>query len=101
MAFAAPSGGFGAFGTLPLIVIMFAVMYFLMIVPNQKKQKKWQQMLSGLKTGDKVTTNGGIRGQIVSLKDDSVVIKTAPDNLKLEVLRSAIAAVTTDEVVKS
>jgi preprotein translocase subunit YajC len=47
------------------------------------------------------TTTGGIRGQIVSVKDDVLVIKTAPDNIKLEVVRSAVAAVTTDEVTKA
>ncbi len=91
----------GGFGGLPLLAIMFVVFYFLLIAPNQRKQKQWQSMLSTLKPGDRVTTNGGIRGQIVTVKDDVLVIKTAPDNLKLEILRSAIAAVTTDEVAKS
>jgi len=91
----------GGFGGLPLLAIMFVVFYFLLIAPNQRKQKTWQTMLSKLKPGDRVTTNGGIRGQIVTVKDDVLVVKTAPDNLKLEILRSAIAAVTTDEVEKS
>ena len=80
---------------------MFVAMYFLLIAPNQRKQKVWQTMLSQLKPGDRVTTNGGMRGQIVSVKDDVLVVKTAPDNVKLEILRSAIAAVTTDEVTKA
>ena len=80
---------------------MFIAMWFLLIAPNQRKQKKWQEMLSNLKTGDKVTTNGGIRGTIVSVKDDVLVLKTAPDNVKLEVVKSAIAAVTTEEQPKS
>jgi preprotein translocase subunit YajC len=88
-------------GTLPFMIVIFVAMYFLMVVPNQRKQKAWQTMLSSLKTGDKVTTNGGIRGQIVSVKDDAVVIKTQPDNLKLEIVRSAIASVTTDDVAKA
>ena len=91
----------GGFGGLPLLAIMFVVFYFLLIAPNQRKQKTWQTMLSKLKPGDRVTTNGGIRGQIVTVKDDVLVVKTAPDNLKLEILRSAIAAVTTDETEKS
>lgn len=101
LALAFPAGGFGGMGGLPLLLIMFVVMYFLLIAPNQRKQKQWQTMLSQLKTGDKITTNGGIRGQIVSVKDDVLVIKTAPDNVKLEVVRSAVAAVTTDEVTKA
>jgi preprotein translocase subunit YajC len=97
LAFGLPAG----MGTLPFMIVIFAAMYFLMVVPNQRKQKQWQSMLSGLKTGDKVTTNGGIRGQIVSVKDDAVVVRTQPDNLKLEIVRSAIASVTTDEVAKA
>ena len=80
---------------------MFAGMYFLLIMPNQRKQKQWQAMLGSLKNGDRVTTNGGIRGTIVSVKDDSLVIRTAPDGVKLELVKSAIAAVTTDETTKS
>jgi preprotein translocase subunit YajC len=68
-----------------------------MIAPNQRKQKKWQLMLSQLKNGDKVTTNGGIRGVIISVKDDVVQLRVAPDNIKLEFAKSAIAAVTTAE----
>ena len=89
--------GIGGLGGLPLLAIMFVVFYFLLIAPHQRKQKQWQTMLSQLKAGDRVTTNGGIRGQIVTVKDDVLVIKTAPDNLKLEIMRSAIAAVTTEE----
>ncbi len=50
-----------------------------------------------IKTGDRVTTAGGIRGIIMSIKDDSIVIRVAPDNLKLEIAKSAIASVTTQE----
>ena len=101
MVLASPAGIFGSLGGLPLLVIMFVAMYFLLIAPNQRKQKTWQTMLSKLKPGDKITTNGGLRGQIVSVKDDVLVIKCPPDNVKFEVVRSAVAAVTTDEVVKS
>lgn len=70
-------------------------MYFVMIRPQQKRQKQWQQMLGGIKAGDKITTAGGIRGIILSIKDDAVIIRVAPDNLKLEIAKSAIASVTT------
>ena len=96
----AAGGGFGSLGMFPFLILMFVAMWFLMIAPNQRKQKKWQEMLSNLKPGDKVTTNGGIRGTIVSVKDDALVVKCAPDNVKLEMVKSAIAAVTTDEVAK-
>jgi preprotein translocase subunit YajC len=80
-----------------LPVIFIALMYLLMIAPNQKKQKKWQEMLGKLKTGDKVTTNGGIRGTIISVKDDVVQLRIPPDNIKLEFVKNAIATVTTAE----
>ena len=79
---------------LPLVLIGFVL---LTALPQQRKQKAWNKMLSELKTGDRVTTNGGLRGQILSLKDDAVVLRVLPDNLKLEFLRSAIASVTTNE----
>jgi preprotein translocase subunit YajC len=67
-----------------------------MIRPQQKRQKEWQGMLAGIKAGDRVTTAGGIRGIILSIKDDSIVVRVAPDGLKLEVAKNAIASVTTD-----
>jgi preprotein translocase subunit YajC len=92
---------FGSLGGLALPVLFFVVLYFLMILPNQRKQKKWQQMLSQMKSGDKVTTNGGIRGTILTVKDDSVVLRVQPDGVKLEFAKNAIASVTTDEAPAS
>ena len=80
---------------LPLLLI--PVLYFLMIRPQQRRQKQWQEMLGSIKTGDRVTTAGGIRGTILSIKDDVIVIRVAPDGSKLEVAKSAIASVTTNE----
>ena len=90
-------GGLGNLGSLALPILFFVVLYFLMIAPNQRKQKKWQEMLAQLKTGDRVTTNGGLRGTVPSVKDDVVVLRVQPDGVKLEFVKSAIAAVTTDE----
>jgi preprotein translocase subunit YajC len=87
----------GGFNGLPLLVLFFGVMYFVLIMPQQRKQKKWQEMLSQLKSGDQVTTNGGIRGTILSVKDDVVVLKVQPDGLKLEFVKGSIASVTTPE----
>jgi len=87
----------GSSTQLLLPLVFFALLYFLMIAPNQKKQKKWQQMLAELKNGDRVTTNGGIRGTIISVKDDVVQLRVPPDNIKLEFAKSAIAAVTTPD----
>jgi preprotein translocase subunit YajC len=94
---AAPAGGFGGMiGMLP-ILLLIPVMYFLMIRPQQKRQKQWQEMLSGIKSGDRITTSGGIRGTIISIKDDVIIIKVAPDGIKMEIAKSAIASVTTQD----
>jgi len=79
------------------ILLFIPLLYLLMIRPQQKKQKQWQQMLNSIKSGDRITTAGGIRGTILSIKDDSIVIRVPPDNLKLEVAKSAIASVTQPE----
>lgn len=89
----------GIVSFLPFILII-AVFYLLLIRPNQKKQQQWQQMLGNLKAGDKVTTTGGIRGIILSIKDDAIQLRVPPDNIKIEVVKSAIASVTTDEAAK-
>ncbi|HVJ08681.1 MAG TPA: preprotein translocase subunit YajC [Acidisarcina sp.] len=84
---------------LPFVLII-VVFYFMLIRPNQQRQKKWQEMLGSLKAGDKVTTTGGLRGTIISLKDDAVQLRIPPDNVKIEVVKTAIASVTTQEEVK-
>jgi preprotein translocase subunit YajC len=93
-------GGGSSFTTLLLPVLMIGVVYLMMIRPQQKKQKVWTQMLAELKTGDRITTTGGIRGTILNLKDDSLIIRVAPDGIKIEVVKSAIASVTTQEEEK-
>jgi len=90
------SGGSGLVMFLPLIAI-FGVFYVLLILPQQRKQKKWQEMLGQLKTGDRVVTSGGIRGIIIALRDDYVHLRVAPDNLKIEVARSAIVSMSAEE----
>ena len=92
----AKGGAMGALGFLPLIAI-FAVFYLLLIMPQQRRQKKWQAMLGELKTGDKVVTSGGIRGTIIALRDQFVHLRVPPDNIKLEVARSAVVSVVNPE----
>jgi preprotein translocase subunit YajC len=85
---------------------VFAVFYFLLIMPQQKRQKKWAEMLAALKPGDRVTTTGGIVGIILSIKQaegtdtGSIILRVNPDNLKIEVARNAIASVTVDDSAK-
>ncbi len=75
------------------IILMFVIIYFFMIRPQQKRQKEHTNMLSALKKGDKVVTNGGMFGVIwgIDEKENKVVLKFGED-LKIEFLRSAIAA---------
>ena len=80
-------GGIALF--LPLILIM-VIFYFLMILPAQRRQKKVTEMLSALKNGDKVITNGGIYGTIVGLEGDTVQLRIA-EQVKMKVARNAIA----------
>ena len=85
-------GAGGWLGFAPLIFI-FAIFYFLLIMPQQRRQKKWQQMLNDLKTGDKVVTSGGLRGTVIALRDDYIQLRVPPDNLRLEVTRASVASV--------
>ena len=94
---AAPTGAAGGGLTVLLPLLLIPVLYLVMIRPQQKRQKQWQTMLGSIKTGDRVTTAGGIRGIILSIKDDSIIVRVAPDNLKLEIAKNAIASVTTQE----
>jgi preprotein translocase subunit YajC len=89
-------GGSSLLGLAPLLFI-FAIFYFLLIMPQQRKQKKWQLMLSELKNGDKIVTSGGLRGTIISLKDDALTLRVPPDNLKLEISRASVVSVTPAE----
>jgi preprotein translocase subunit YajC len=90
-------GSMGSSTQLLLLPVFILLMYFVMFVPNQRKQKKWAEMMGKLKNGDKVTTTSGIRGVVTSVKDDAVQLRVAPDNIKLEFVKGAIASVTTAE----
>ena len=87
----AQSGGLWYMQLLPFAFI-FIIFYFLLIRPQQKRQKEHQQLLSNLKTGDKVVTSSGIHGLIANVKDTTFLVKIA-DNVKIEVDKNAIASV--------
>ena len=93
----AGAGSLGWLASLAPILLIFGVFYFLLIMPQQRRQRKWQEMLGQLKAGDRVVTSGGLRGVIFSLKDDAVTLRVPPDNLKLEVSKSSIVSLTTDD----
>ncbi|MFZ5596690.1 MAG: preprotein translocase subunit YajC [Bacillota bacterium] len=80
------------YGTLIYIVALFALLYFLMIRPQQQRQKKHQEMIGGLKTNDKIVTAGGILGTVVKVKEDTLVLRVA-DGVRVEILKTAVGQV--------
>jgi preprotein translocase subunit YajC len=87
----APTGSAAFLQFVPFIAII-AIFYFLIIRPQNKKQKETQRMLGALKKGDRVVTIGGIHGVIQTVKEQSVILKV-DDSVKLEFSRSAISSV--------
>ncbi len=74
-------------------VLIFVIFYFLLILPTQRKQKQQREMLEALKAGDRVVTTGGLRGTIVSVKDDCLHLRVPPQDIRLEIVRSAVSSV--------
>jgi preprotein translocase subunit YajC len=85
-------------GFLPMILI-FAIFYFLLFMPMQKQKKQQKQMLASLQNGNVIQTSGGILGTIVSLnaEDDTLIIRVKPDNIKIQVARSAVAGLISEK----
>ena len=86
---------FAQYGSLLMIVVMIAVMYFLMIRPQQKKQKEEQKMRNNLRVGDEITTIGGIKGRVVSIKDETITIESGADRTKVQFEKWALQTVHT------
>ena len=76
--------------TLILMAVLFGGMYFLMIRPQKKQQKKDQEMRESTQVGDEITTIGGIMGRVVTVKEDSLIIETGADRNKMKIARWAI-----------
>jgi len=94
-----PGGGAGPAGTVLSLVpfiLIFIIFYFLLILPQQKRQKKVRAMLEALKKGDKVVTAGGIWGTVTNLGKDTVTLQVA-DNTKIKIQRDSIARLRADE----
>ena len=81
------------------ILLIFGIFYFLLFRPMQQQKKQTQKMLTELANGQAVVTNGGIVGTIVSMNssDDTLVIRVKPDNVKIQVSRSSVAALVKEE----
>ena len=84
-------GGGGMLGPVLMLVVMIGVFYFLLIRPENKRKKEAEQMRSSVKTGDQVTTIGGIVGTVISVKDDKFVLETGADQVRVEFAKWAIS----------
>ena len=88
----APTGPGGGIGFFVPFIFIFIIMYFVMFRPQKKRQEQQQKLISALKTGDRVVTNGGIHGLISNVKETTVIVRVA-DNVKIEMEKSAITTV--------
>ena len=79
--------------TIIMLVILFAIMYFLMIRPENKRKKKAQEMRDSLKKGDVITTIGGIVGKIAHVNKDTIIIETSEDRVRMELTKWAVSSV--------
>lgn len=89
MGTGAAPGGNPLSGPLPLMLIVFAIFYFMLIRPQQRKEKARRKMIEEVKSGDRVLFSGGILGTVANVKDQLLVVKVA-DNVKLEIARGAV-----------
>jgi len=80
------------------IVLIFGIFYFLLFLPMQRQKKQTAKMLTELENGNVVITSGGIVGSIVSIgDDDTLVLRVKPDNIKIQVARSAVSSLVSKE----
>ena len=78
-----------------LLIVIFVV---LIIVPNRRRDKKFKDMLSSVKVGDRIKTIGGIYGKVIALKEDLITIETGPEKAKLLMAKNAIATIESNDV---
>ncbi len=90
---AAGAGGIGALGQFLPLILIFVIMYFLLIRPQQKKLKEHKAMVEALRRGDQVITQGGIIGKVSKVKEDGELEVEIADGVKVRVVRSTIATV--------
>ncbi len=82
-----------AFAQFVPLILIFMIMYFLLIRPQQKKMKEHQAMVSGLRKGDRVVTQGGLIGKVVRVKEDNEIEVEIADGVKVRVVQNTISAV--------
>ena len=79
------------------MVLIFGIFYFLLFLPMQRQKKAQREMLAALQTGNVVQTTGGMIGTIVALENDTLVLRIKPDNVRIQVARSAVAGVISEK----
>ena len=84
-----PAAGMGS--TMIMLVLMLALMYFMLIRPENKRKKEAEQMRAALKAGDNITTIGGITGTVVDVKEDKFVLETSADRVRIEFAKFALS----------
>ena len=84
------AGGMGS--SMIMLVVMLVVFYFMLIRPENKRKKEAEQMRASVKTGDKITTIGGIVGTVVNVKESKIVIETSADRVRIEFVKDAISS---------
>ena len=97
----ASAGSMGGTTMLIMMVGLFAVMYFMVIRPENKKKKEQEALRNSLHKGDKITTIGGIMGKIVDIKDDKIILEIGEDQVRLEMQKWAVMTNHTAEKEKS
>ena len=97
MFLSSPAGAAGGGSMIVMMVVMLVVFYFFLIRPENKKKKEANEMRNSLKVGDNITTIGGVIGDIVHIKDDSIVIETTADKVRVEFTKWAISTNNTAE----
>jgi preprotein translocase subunit YajC len=88
-----PAGDFGAWGTIIMIVVMFAAFYFFAIRPQKKQEKETQTMRNSLSIGDEIVTIGGIVGIITNITEETITIISSRDRTRIQFLKSAVSRV--------
>ena len=86
-------GGSGAWGTILMVGLLFVFLYFFMIRPQKKQEKKDADMRSSLAVGDEVTTIGGIIGKVISIKDETFVLETTREKTQIRFLKGAVRSI--------
>lgn len=79
------------------MIVMVGIFYLVLFLPMRRRQRKLDQMLAGLKSGDRVVTNAGVIGVVTGLTDTTVTLRLKPDNVKIEFARSAVSGIAEEE----